>query len=81
MGDMKEFFDAHREMTRKRREARSAKYEPMLEQAGAVWKSDGIWEYNGWFCYPSKGYAMLRKNPRVRKPLRLILKGETNDKE
>ena len=81
MGDMKEFFDAHREMTRKRREARSAKYEPMLEQAGAVWKSDGIWEYNGWFCYPSKGYAMLRKNPCVRKPLRLILKGETNDKE
>ncbi len=79
MGDMKEFFDAHRKMTRQRREARAAKYEPLLERAGATYKAPGIWEYGEWFCYPSKGYAMLRKNPRIRKPLRFILKGVKDD--
>lgn len=73
MGDMKEYFDAHREKTRKRRENRTAKYEPILERAGAIYKAPGIWEYGEWLCYPSKGYAMLKKNQRIRKPLRFIL--------
>lgn len=76
MGDMKEFFDAHKEYTRRRRKALSEHYEPLLKQAGAVWKTDGIWEYNGWFCYPAKGYAMSKVNVRIRKPLRFILEGE-----
>ena len=78
MGDMKDFFDAHKEYTRQRRQARAAHYEPLLERAGATYKAPGIWEYNGWFCYPSKGYAMLRTDTSVRKPLRLVLKGVKN---
>lgn len=76
MGDMKEFFNAHKEYTRKRRKALSEHYEPLLKQVGAVWKTDGIYEYNGWFCYPAKGYAMSKTNTRIRKPLKVLLTGE-----
>lgn len=75
MGDMREDFDALKEMIKIRRERRNNYYEPKLKELGAVWKSDGIYEYQGWFCYPTKGFAMNKKNNRIKKPLRFILQG------
>ena len=75
MGELSEFYRDCNAAVKERREKRSAYYEPLLERAGATYKAPGIWEYNGWFCYPSKGYAMLRTDTSVRKPLRLVLKG------
>lgn len=75
MGELAEFYRDCNAAVKERREKRNAYYEPLLEQLGAEYKAPGIWEYNGWFCYPSKGYAMLRKNNRIRKPLRLLIQG------
>ena len=75
MGELAEIHRYYNAVVKKRREKRSAYYEPLLEQLGAEYKAQGIYEYKGWFCYPSKGYAMLRKNNRIRKPLRLLLQG------
>ena len=80
MGDLGDFYRDCNEAVKQRREQRRQRYEPMLEEIGAKYKAPGIWEYKEWFCYPSKGYAMLRTNNRIRKPLRLILKGEKDDK-
>lgn len=80
MGELSEFYRDCNAVVKKRREKRSAYYEPLLEQLGAEYKAQGIYEYKGWFCYTSKGYAMLRKNNRIRKPLRLLLQGVRSDK-
>ena len=73
MGDMGDIYREGKEIIKKRRESRMMRFEPWLEAVGAEWKSQAIWEYKGWLCYPSKGYAMLKKNNRIRKPLRFIL--------
>lgn len=73
MGDMREDFDALKEMIKQRRERRNNYYEPKLKQLGALYKSDGVYEYNGWFCYPTKGFAMKKKNNRIRTSLKNIL--------
>ena len=74
MGDMREDFDALKEMIKQRRESRNNYYEPKLKQLGALYKSDGVYEYNGWFCYPTKGFAMNKKNNKIRTSLKNILK-------
>ena len=44
---MREDFDALREMIKQRRESRNNYYEPKLKSLGAIYKSDGVYEYNG----------------------------------
>ena len=63
MGDMGEVFSAMKEHNKKMRTKRNAKYEPLLKKIGAIEKADGVWEYGAdWFCYPTKGFAMHKKN-------------------
>ena len=78
MGDLGDFYRDCNEAVKQRREQRRQRYEPMLEEIGAKYKAPGIWEYGEWFCYPSKGYAMLRTNNRIRKPLRFLIQGAKN---
>ena len=81
MGDMGEIYRAGKEFVKKRRQKRRLFFEPLLAEIGADCKADGVWEYNGWFCYPTKGFAMLRKNTRIRKSLRSLINGVLNEKE
>lgn len=69
MGEMREYFDIMREMTKERRAKRNKKFEPLLIELGAIRKSDAIYEYNGWFCYPTKGFAMNKYNTQDRMSL------------
>ena len=74
MGDMREEFDALKEMIKERKERRNKYYEPILIKLGAICKSDAVYEYKDWLCYPTKGFAMLKKNNRIRCSLRKLLK-------
>lgn len=73
MGDMREDFDALKECLKMKKEERNNFFEPLLKEAGAIYKADGIYEYNGWFCYPTKGFAMLKKNNKIRTSLKKLL--------
>lgn len=76
MGDWGDLNREIREYVKVRREKRAKHWEPILQAKGAIYKSEGIWEYNGWICYPTKGFGMLKKQNRVRKSLRQILQEE-----
>ena len=76
MGDMGEIYQAGKEIIRAHRHTRAERWEPLLDSAGAEYKAPGVWEYNGWLCYPTKGFAMLKKNNRIRKSLHALLKQE-----
>lgn len=56
------------------REKRNAKYEPKLIEAGAIKKSEGIYELNEWFCYPTKGFVMNKHNTKQRMRINRFLK-------
>lgn len=64
MGDMAEYFTIYAEIHKKKREERRAKFEPMLQQIGAVFKSEGVYMLDNWLLYPTKGFAMNRYNYR-----------------
>lgn len=70
MGDMAEIFADMREHNKKIREKRSEKNIPKLQEIGAIEKQDGVWELDGWFLYPSKNFAMNKRNQAERKNLR-----------
>lgn len=78
MGDWEELNKAIKEVVKVRREKRAAHWEPILQAKGATFKSEGIWEYNGWLCYPTKGFGMLKKKNRVRRSLGHILQEAQN---
>lgn len=42
------------------------KWKPLLIAAGAQYKAPGIYEFLGWFCYPSKGFAMNKSDFKKR---------------
>ncbi|MCM1003613.1 MAG: hypothetical protein NC408_04655 [Candidatus Gastranaerophilales bacterium] len=58
---MGEYFKAYRKH-KKLRAKRNNKYEPKLIALGAVKKSEAVYELDGWFCYPTKGFAMYKKD-------------------
>lgn len=66
MGDMAEYFNDLKEINKQKREKRNEKYEPQLIEIGAIEKSSGVYELNGWFCYPTKGFAMNKYNSKQR---------------
>ncbi|MDD6152766.1 MAG: hypothetical protein PUC11_02330 [Elusimicrobia bacterium] len=75
MGELGDFYRDCNEYVKQRRAKRAEYWEPRLQSVGAEYKAPGIWEYNGWICYPSKGFAMLKKNNRIRTSLRKLLSG------
>jgi lysyl-tRNA synthetase class I len=42
------------------------RYKKLLKKMGAKWKSNSIYEIDGWLCYPTKGFAMEKRNTRNR---------------
>lgn len=87
MGDMAEYFTIYAEIHKHKREKRRAKYEPLLEDLGAVCKSNGVYMLGDWFLYPTKGFAMNRYNYEKRNLEKMIRevqdakKTEDNSKE
>ena len=61
-----EYWQAEKEDFKNRCEKRNNIYEPELIKIGAHKKSDAVYEYDGWFCYPTKGFAMEKKNTQNR---------------
>lgn len=74
MGDMGEIFSAMREHNKEVRQKKRDNFEPKLKEIGAIEKSDGVWELNGFFLYPTKGFAMNKKNPDDRRNLNKFIK-------
>ena len=66
MGDMREYFEDLKEIHKKRKADTNEKYQPQLIKLGAIEKSSGVYEFNGWFCYPTKGFAMNKYNSKQR---------------
>lgn len=74
MGDLAEFYREEKERYKERCINRNEKYEPQLIAIGAVCKSDGVYELDGYFLYPTKGFAMSKKNSRKRVNLDKFIK-------
>lgn len=74
MGDMAEYFNDLKEINRQKREKRNEKFEPQLIELGAIKKSSGVYELDGWFCYPTKGFAMNKYNTKQRMSLDKFIK-------
>lgn len=71
--DLAEFWKEQRLSYKNRCFTRNQKFEPLLVKAGAVKKSDGVYMLGDWLCYPTKGFAMDKRNPRKRIGLRKLL--------
>ena len=71
--DMAEFWREQRKEFKKRCEKRNAEFEPMLIKAGAIKKSEAIYMLGDWLCYPTKGFAMDKRNTNKRASLKKLL--------
>lgn len=60
--DMAEFWREQRKEFKKRCEKRNSEFEPLLIKAGAIKKSEAIYMLGDWLCYPTKGFAMDKRN-------------------
>ena len=69
MSDLAEFWKDSKEAFKDRCQKRNNKFEPELIEIGAVKKSSGVYEKDDWFCYPTKGFAMNKRNSRQRMSL------------
>lgn len=66
MGDIGDLFRDLKEANKEHRQKKNEKYEPQLLEIGAIEKSYNVYEYDGWFCYPTKRFAMNKKNSQER---------------
>lgn len=80
MGDMREYYEDMKEIYRQRKADRNAKFEPQLIALGAILKSEAVYELNGWLCYPTKGFAMNKRNTKQRMQLQKFIDKETSCK-
>ena len=67
--ELSEFWRDQKEKYRKRCLKRQDKYVPLLEEIGAECKTGSIYEMDGYFLYPTKGFAMNKRNYRDRMSL------------
>lgn len=71
--DMAEFWREQRKEFKKRCEKRNSEFEPLLIKAGAIKKSEAIYMLGDWLCYPTKGFAMDKRNTNKRTSLKKLL--------
>lgn len=71
--DMSEFWKEQRQEYKKRCERRNSEFEPLLIKAGAIKKSEAIYMLGDWLCYPTKGFAMDKRNTNKRTSLKKLL--------
>jgi len=74
MGDMGDFFREQKEYVKEKRQEKNDKYEPQLINMGAIKKSCAVYEFGDWLCYPTKGFAMNKKNVKERMGLDKFIK-------
>ena len=74
MGDMGEIFRDMKKHNKQKRIENNNKWYPILINLGAIQKSDGVLQLNDWFLYPTKGFAMNRKNSKKRMSLHKFIK-------
>lgn len=74
MGDMGDFFREQKEYAKEKRQEKNNKYEPQLISMGAIKKSCAVYEFGEWLCYPTKGFAMNKKNAKERMGLDKFMK-------
>ena len=48
-------------------------YVPLLENAGVKFKQKGVYETDEWYFYPSKAFAMNKKDTNIRKKIEDVL--------
>lgn len=66
MGDIGDMYNELREHRRKVADKREQEYEPMLEKAGAMFMTLGVYRLGDFDCYPRRGYARnYRTNERT----------------
>lgn len=80
MGDMREYFDDMKEIYRQRKADRNTKFEPQLIELGAILKSEAVYELNDWLCYPTKGFAMNKRDTKQRMQLQKFIDKEKSCK-
>ena len=73
MGEMSEFWKDGKEAFQQRCEKRNNNFEPRLIKIGAMQKSNAVYEIDGFFCYPTKGFAMNKRNSDERYNLNKFL--------
>lgn len=78
--ELAEFWREQRKEFKKRCEKRNAEFEPMLIKAGAIKKSEAIYMLGDWLCYPTKGFAMDKRNTNKRTSLKKLLSNIFNEK-
>ena len=78
MSDLAEFYKDQKAAYKERCQKRNEKYEFQLIELGAIFKSDGVYELNDWFLYPTKGFAMNKKNSKKRMSLDKFIQKQKN---
>ncbi len=81
MSDFSEFWQEEKQAFKERCIKRNAKYEPQLQEIGAIYKADGIYELDGYFLYPTKGFAMSKTNAKKKMKLDKFINKKLNLKE
>ena len=79
MGDMGDLFREEKEEFRIRCEKRNNRFEPLLIALGAVKKSDAVYDLDGYLCYPTKGFAMNKRNSNDRCNLAKFIEKRTKN--
>lgn len=78
--ELAEFWRDQRKEFKKRCERRNSEFEPLLIKAGAIKKSEAIYMLGDWLCYPTKGFAMDKRNTNKRTSLKKLLSNIFNEK-
>ncbi len=67
-------FKPYKTNTPNWRKKNSNHYVPLLKDAGVRFKQKGVYETDEWYFYPSKAFAMKKKNTNIRDSIENILK-------
>lgn len=82
MGDMGDIFRDNNEIIKERRQKKNEHFEPLLKEIGAIEKSQGVWMLDDWLLYPTKGFAMHKRDYNKTRSLKEFInttKGKENE--
>ena len=81
MGDIGDHFRDLKPHFKEMRQIKKNKFEPLLIEAGCIKKSDGVYEKDDWFIYPTKGFAMNKRKTSERMSIDKFLKQQIKETE
>lgn len=78
METMGEFYNAIKIAIKEEKDKKEKNFLPILKKYGAIFKSDGVYEMKikdeVYFYYPRKGYAMNKRNNKIKISLSKLFK-------